>query len=144
MPEQHDIDVIRGLAAEVAEITRLPVHEEKKKLWRQLNAIRGQRPMVMIEQVCWNEMNVDDELTLRCHDDECRGYEMRLRKIIYQWNHFPVDMVVEPAINVGKAISGLGLGLSAKDQVAVGDPTNAVRGHKYKNQLQTEADIEKI
>ena len=31
--------------------------------------------MVMIDQVCWNEMNVDDELTLHCADAECRGYE---------------------------------------------------------------------
>ena len=44
-------------------------------LWRKLNGLKPERPMVMIDQVCWNEMNVDDELTLRCEDPECRGYE---------------------------------------------------------------------
>ena len=47
--------------------------------------------MVMIDQVCWNEMAVGDELTLRCTDAECRGYEQELRRLLFQWRHFPVD-----------------------------------------------------
>jgi len=45
--------------------------------------------MVMIDQVCWNEMNIGDELTLCCTDKECRAYEERLRRMLYQWQHFP-------------------------------------------------------
>jgi hypothetical protein len=59
-----DIAIIRELAARVAEIANLPVQEGKRVLWRQLNALKPARPMVMIDQVCWNEMNTDDELTL--------------------------------------------------------------------------------
>ena len=73
MLNQNDIAIIRNLAARVAEIAALPVQEEKRALWRQLNALNPARPMVMIDQVCWNEMNLDDELTLRCTDPECRG-----------------------------------------------------------------------
>jgi len=139
-----DVTIIRELAARVAEIAALPVQEETRALWRKLNARTPERPMVMADQVCWNEMNVNDELTLQCIDAECRGYEEHLRRTLYQWAHFRVDMVVEPFIRVPKAIRNSGFGIGVREQTAVTDPTNAVVGHKYENQFQTEDDLEKI
>lgn len=144
MPSSQDISIIRGLAAEVAEIAALPVQEEKRALWRRLNGLKPVRPMVMIDQVCWNEMERDGELTLQCEDPECRNYEVFLRRTLYQWRHFPVDMVVEPFIRVPKAIRGLGVGVAAKEEIAVLDPTNSVVGHKFINQFETEEDLQKI
>jgi hypothetical protein len=144
MLTRNDVTIIRKLAADVAEIAALPQQETKRDLWRRLNARKPARPMVMIDQVCWNEMNVNDELTLQCTDKECRDYEGRLRRILYQWRHFPVDMVVEPFIRVPKAIGNSGFGLRVEEETAVSDPTNSVVGHKYRNQFQTEADLEKI
>ena len=144
MPGRKDVAVVRDLAARVAEIAALPVQEEKRALWRKLNALKPTRPMVMIDQVCWNEMNIGDELTLRCSDAECRGYEERLRRTLYQWKHFPVDMVVEPFITVPKAIRNTGFGVAIEEQTAVTDPTNEVVGHKFVNQFRTEDDLEKI
>ena len=144
MPSKTNVDVLRELAKRYTEIAALPVQEEKRALWRKLNARKPDRPMVMIDQVCWNEMNIEDELTLRCKDDECRKYETRLRRTLFQWKRFPVDMVVEPFIRVPKAINNTGLGVRADDQVAVSDPTNSVVGHQYTNQFQTEEDLEKI
>jgi hypothetical protein len=87
----NDTAIVRGLAASVAEIAALPVQNEKRVLWRKLNALKPERPMVMIGQVCWNEMNINDELTLKCQDPECRRYEEQLRRTLFQWRHFPVD-----------------------------------------------------
>ncbi len=139
-----DVEIIRELAARTTEIAALPVQEEKRTLWRKLNALEPERPMVMIDQVCWNEMGIGDELTLQCTDAECREYEKRLRRTLYQWKHFPVDMVVEPFFRVPKAIRNSGLGIKVEEETAVGDPTNAVVGHMYENQFQTEDDLEKI
>lgn len=144
MPNNKDKAVIRELAARASEIAALPVQEEKRRLWRKLNALEPERPMVLIDQVCWNEMNIGDEMTLCCEDRECRGYEQRLRQMLYQWKHFPVDMVVEPFILVPKAVRNTGFGIGVKEEVAVSDPTSDVRGHKYENQFQTEEDLEKI
>lgn len=144
MPDASDVAVLRDLAARVADIAALPVQEEKRTLWRALNALRPIRPMVMIDQVCWNEMNLDDELTLRCSDPECRGYETDLRRKLFQWKHFPVDMVIEPFIPVRKAIGNSGFGIAVRQEVAVGDPTNAVVGHKFENQFETDADLDRI
>ena len=144
MPTQQDISIVRELARQKAEIAALPVQEEKRALWRKLNALKPDRPMVAIDQVCWNEMNVNDELTLRCTDPELRGYEDRLRRELFQWRHFPGDMVVDPYIHVSKAIHNTGFGVRVQERVAVTDPTSGVVGHKYTNQFETEEDLQKI
>ena len=144
MLSTNDKDIIRRLAAGVAETAALPVQEQKRSMWRRLNGRRPVRPMVMVDQVCWNEMNVAGELTLQCEDGECRAYEDHLRRILYQWRHFPVDMVVEPFIRVHKAVKNSGFGMAVKENIAVSDPTNSVVGHAFVNQFETDADLDKI
>ncbi len=144
MIEPADRKTIRELAARVAEIAALPVQEEKRRLWRRLNALQPERPMVMIDQVCWNEMHVGDELRLRCVDAECRQYEEYLRQVLFQWKHFPVDMVVEPFIRVPMAIENTGFGVEVNEENAVSDATNSVVGHYYNNQFRTMDDLEKV
>ena len=107
MLTMDDRDIIRGLAMQAAAIAALPVQEEKRKLWRKLNAL----------------------------NPECREYEHRLRRTLFQWKHFPVDMVVEPYIRVYKAIHNAWLGVGLQEQVAVSDAANSVVGHKYENQF---------
>ncbi len=51
MPDINDIQTIRGLAQQVADIATLPVQKEKRKLWRRLNRLESERPMVMIDQL---------------------------------------------------------------------------------------------
>ncbi len=144
MLQNHDKAIIRALATQVAEIAALPVQEEKRALWRRLNGLNPVRPMVTINQVCWNEMNVNDELTLTCEDEESRGYEWQLREVLYRWRHFPVDMVVESFIRVPMAINNTGFGVYGERHVSVLDPTNSVVGQSYVNQFETDADLDKI
>lgn len=144
MINKHDATVVRELAARVAEIAALPVMEDKRQLWRKLNSLKPERPMVMIDQVCWNEMHLGDALVLRCTDPECRAYEEQLRRILFQWQHFPVDMVVEPFIRVPKAIHGIGFGITVHEDTAVTDSTNDVIAHRYMNQFETDDDLDKI
>jgi len=139
-----DKAIIHDLAARVAEIAALPVQEQKREMWRALNGRKPVRPMVMIDQVCWNEMNVDHELDLECENEEARRYEWELKASLYQWKHFPVDMVVDPFIRVHKAVHGTGFGVGTKERRAVLDPTNDVVGHAYINQFETEKDLDKI
>ena len=142
MVNSRDREILRGLAARVAEIAALPVQEEKRQLWRALNAREPERPMVMIDQICWNEMG--EEVALHCEDPECRGYEGSLRRILYQWQHFPVDRVVEPFVPVAKAVRNTGFGVGVEQEIAVTDPTNSVVGHKFINQFVVADDLAKI
>jgi hypothetical protein len=144
MVSAADRTVLRELAVRTAEIAALPVQEERRSLWRRLNGLRPARPMVMIDQVCWNEMETDGELTLHCEDPELRPWEERLRRQLFQWNHFRVDMVVEPFFDVPMAVTNTGFGVTVEEDLAVTDPTNSVVGHRFHNQFREEADLEKL
>ena len=70
-----DKETLRYLASEIAEIAALPVQQETISLWKALNSLKPVRPMVMIDQVCWHEMDVDSELAVQCEDPFCRNIE---------------------------------------------------------------------
>ncbi len=139
-----DRSILRDLGKQVAEIAALPVQQKTIALWKALNGLKPRRPMVMIDQVCWHEMNVNDELTLRTQDQFCQKFEIDLRRTLYSWKHMRADMVVEPVVTVQKAIDGAWFGMSAKEERAVSDPGNDVVGHFYFDQLQTDDDLQKI
>jgi hypothetical protein len=139
-----DTGVIRDLAKQVAEIAAQPRQKEAVRAWKAMNGLKPIRPMVAIDQIPWHEMNVNDELTLRCEDKSARGIEETLRRIIYRHKHMPADMVVGPVFGVGRSIGGWDFGMRTHEDKAVSDPQNSVVGHFYHDQLQTEADLEKI
>jgi hypothetical protein len=141
---KKDRDVLRELARQVAEIAALPVQQKTISLWKALNAVKPVRPMVMIDQIPWHEMNVNGELALRTEDGFCREIETRLRRTLYSWKHMRADMVVEPVFEIGKVIRGWDYGVRMVEQRAVSDPKNDVVGHFYEDRLKTEADVEKI
>jgi hypothetical protein len=141
---EKDRNILRELAKQVAEIAALPIQQETISLWKALNGLKPVRPMVMIDQVCWNEMNVDDELTLHTKDEFSRAVESDLRRTLYAWNHMRADMVVEPVVSIPKAITGAGFGIEIEEERAITDSANDIVGHLYFDQLKTDNDLEKI
>ncbi len=136
--------ILRALASEVAEIAALPAQQETIALWHCLNGLRPKRPMVMIDELPWNEMDVDHELTLRTVDGFCRGLEATLRQTLYAWRHFPVDMVVEAVIDIPKVICTDGFGVAIEEATLSTTDDNVVLSHHYVDQFRAEDDIEKI
>jgi hypothetical protein len=141
---EKDRSILRALAARCSEIAALPVQEDKRRLWRKLNALAPERPMVAIDQVCWNEINIDDKLTLMCENEECRRYENALRRVLFQWEYFPADMVVEPFLRIYRAVNNTGFGMPLNEETISLDETNDVRSHKYINQITSLRDIERL
>ena len=137
-------ETLRALASEVAEIAALPDQQRTIGLWKALNGLKPERPMVMTDQIPWHEMEVDGELTPRCNDGFLQSIEVRLRRTLYQWRHMRADMVVEPIVDVPKAITGNDFGIQVEERRAVQDPTNSVVGHEYIDQLAEEGDERKI
>jgi hypothetical protein len=89
--------IVRELAKQVAEIAALPIQQQTADLWQRLNRLESARPMVMLQNGAWNEM-LDDNVA-ECSDDFCRQHELSLRRILYQWQHMPGDMVVEDTVH---------------------------------------------
>ena len=139
-----DRRILRDLARQVAEIAALPVQQETIGLWKALNGLRPVRPMVLIDQIPWHEMDVGGELKLLCRGELARDLETRLGRTLYLWNHMRADMVVEPVLDLGKVFRGEDWGIHVRQETAVTDPANDVLGHEYIDQLQTDADIEKF
>ena len=145
-----DKAILRTLAERAAEIAALPVHKEKRELWRRLNQLDSVRPMVSIYQVPWSEVLLTEEeaLGLRCENPFCRGVEGQLRRMIFQWDHFPGDMVVEPVFRKDPVLAGDGFGLGVQedtiDQRGGDAVESSVRSHSYIAQIKEMDDIEKI
>ena len=139
-----DRGVLRALAGGLAEIASLDVHAEKAAMWASVNKLQSRRPMVWMNEIPWHEMNVDDELTLKCTDPFCRTLEDDMRKTIYQWRHMPGDMIVSNCISCPLAIEDTGFGLDEDVEIAITDPESDVVSRKFHRQITEPEDIEKI
>ncbi len=139
-----DTDLLRELAEQKATIGALPIQKEKARLWTALNDLKSERPMVWINEICWNEMNVNDELTLRCEGSWAREQELNLRRELYQWNHLPGDMVVNPWIECPKAIHSTDFGIVENTDTIATEQTNEIVSRHFHVQIEDLADVEKI
>ncbi len=141
---EDDKNILRGLAEQKAVIGSLPIQREKARLWTALNDLKSERPMVWINEICWNEMNVDDELTLQCQGEWAREQEQILRRELYQWNHLPGDMVVNPWIECPLAIHSTDFGIKEATDTKETDHENDIVSRHFHVQIEALADLEKI
>jgi len=141
---KSDVEILRTLGRQVAEIAALPDQQRTITLWKKLNGLKPVRPMVAIDQIPWHEMNVNEELTVRCTDPEAKKVETDLRRRLYRWNHMRADYVVEATLGLAPVLTGIQIGPPVEEDRAVGDPQNSIVGHLFHDQIQSEADLEKI
>ena len=137
-----DKEILRALANEYMSYAALPVQKEKITLWKALNRGEMVRPMVTIDQLPWDELACE-ELVCRVTDPFWRGVENTLRKTMYKWKRFPVDMVLDPYIAVPKAVRRTGYGIEVRE-IMLGPEDSTCKSHKYINQLLEMEDISKI
>src|SRR5512136_2049556 len=139
-----DQDILRRLAGELAEIAALPAHREKARLWQKLNDLESERPMVWINEICWHEMNINDELTLRTEHPWAREQERTLRRILYQWNHLPADTVISDFLACPLAIHSSDFGIIEDVDIVRTDEANEIVSRHFNVQIRDFADLEKI
>jgi len=140
----RDKDILRRLAGELAAIVSLPVHREKAVLWQKLNDLESARPMVWINEVCWHEMNVGDELTLQCEHPWAREQEVELRRTLYQWRHLPGDMIISDFLACPLAIHSSDFGIMEQVDIVKTDEESDIVSRHYHIQISDFADLEKI
>jgi hypothetical protein len=133
-------DMLRRLAGQQAEISALPVQREKAEMWRKLNRLEKVRPMVWINEVCWEEMG--PEVVPQIQSDRLlRHVEEEIRQTLYQWKHFPADMIVDDFIPCPVALRDTGFGLVEEADWPEGVDKGA---RHFKSVINTDADIENI
>ncbi|MCP4403320.1 MAG: hypothetical protein GY801_39180, partial [bacterium] len=134
-------DILKTLAAEIAEIANSSVHVEKAELWAKLNDLKSERPMLWINEIPWHEMNVNDELTIQCRDPWAKQLEDQLRKTIYQWKHMPGDMIVNDFLECPLAIHSTDFGVVEDVDIAKTDESSEIVSRHFKVQINEPDDI---
>lgn len=115
---------------------------EKRELWRALNNLHMQKPMITIDQMPWHELNTDGSLSCTVENPLFRSIEWQLRSEIYKWEHLPADMVLNPYIILPRALANTGFGLSTRRLDH--DSTGMIQSHLFEDQLAEMEDAEKI
>jgi len=138
----NDLNILRPLAARYSEIGHLDIQKERMARYARSNDLEIVRPIVLIDEVPWGEIR-DDALVNVC-SPEVRWIEGAMRRALYQWDHFQVDMVVPPVFRVGKHVRSTGIGVRVQDQQIRGDTGAYIASHEYVDQLATEGDLAKL
>ena len=140
-----DKRVLRSLGERLAAIAALPAQEEAASNWRALNGLRPVKPMVYtwIDQVPWHEMAAE-ELHLQTTGEWSRYHELKMRRLLYEWEHFPGDMVIEPAVYAPVVAHNTAFGITEKVDIASTDAENSVVSRHFHLQIRDEDDLEKI
>jgi len=141
---RQDKEILRRLASELADIAALPVHAEKARLWQRLNDLESERPMVWINEICWHEMNVDDELTLRCEHPWAQDQERELRRTLYQWRHMPCDMIVDDFLACPLMFHSTDFGIMENVDIVKTSEEGDIVSRHFHVQINDVEDLEKI
>ena len=140
----NDIKILRALAREFIEAAREPRNEERRRLHTAVNDLKMIRPVVLIDEIPWEQMNIGDELTCRCEDPFFRGYEWHFRMSLFKYRRFPADMYLKPSVGVGKVVHSTGCGLGVREDTLKSEHKTHIISHSYHDQVPDEAALEKI
>ena len=99
---------------------------------------------MFINEICWEEMNVDDELTCLCTDEWAKRLEYQLRTELYQWRRLPGDMIVSDYLTSQKVYSSTDMGLDVRADLADSDGSVGVVSRHFRPQITSPEDIKKI
>jgi len=139
-----EVGVLRELAKAYAEIASHPANAERREQWRRLNDLEECRPLVWMNEICWNEMNVNDELTLRSTGEVARRIETQLRRTIYQWTHMQGDMVVDAVFFSPLILRNSGFGVTVEADVRETEEGREIASRHFHNQFMNDEDIGRI
>lgn len=101
---------VRELAKRVADIADLPIQAERIRLWKTLNALKPERPMVLLNpQNGWADLCPDQDL--RCPTEPYRGIENALRMKLFRHESIGDDYPITRDFPVAWQITKSDLGL---------------------------------
>jgi hypothetical protein len=89
-----DRDIVRSLAAQLAEAAHSDEMASRRKLWRDVHSLRlPERPPCIVHPGCWHELIPDSAYV--CSDPWLRGLEAQMRQWLYKLT-IGDDTVINP------------------------------------------------
>lgn len=105
--KNSDVDLLRNLAGQYAELCALPVQAERRDLWRRHNSLQPTCPLIYVRAFAWNEM---PQARCQCEDPFFRHFENQLRQRLF-WASLDDDSVFEPWITMQAVMKCHGWGV---------------------------------
>ena len=108
-----DREVLRRLAARVAELAAREIEKDKAALWTAHNDLQKVRPLIFCDpEGAWREILPQE--SLECTGEVARGWEWHLRREIFWGEQMRDDRVIQPYFDVGHVAAVTGWGLEEK------------------------------
>ncbi len=140
----NDVKILRSLARQYYAAARAPRNDERRQLHTACNDLRMIRPVVLIDEIPWPQMNFDGSLDCLCQDPVLRNVEWGFRRNLFQFRHFPCDMILRPYVGVPKITHSTGCGIQTQEAILKSEEKTNIVSHAYIDQLKDEADLEKL
>ena len=141
---KNDRKILRKLAGEYFIAAQDEKHTENMRLHRAVNDLNQIRPVVLIDEIPFHELDYDGSLALHCEDPILREAEEYMRQQLFKWKHFPADMFLTPYIPVQKIIQTTGIGVEVRENLLATDPKNNIVSHAYLDQIPDGNALEKL
>lgn len=142
---QSDREILRALGRQLAEAAAGQDRAAKAELWRRNNDLDPVRKMVWFTEIPWHELQpFADELHCRCTESWLKELEGHLRRTLYQWRHFPADMILDDAIPCAKVWSSTGIGVEPLDHTLSQHEGGGIQAHQWSPQFNGIEDVGKI
>lgn len=140
----QDEIILRKLAREYTIAAADERNWENRQLHTAVNDLKMIRPVVLISEIPFHELNFDGSLTLQCQDPVLRSAEEFLRKQLFQWKYFPADMILAPYFPVQKIMHSTGNGWTVSEEILATDSKNHIVSHEYHDLLADESALEQF
>ena len=138
---KEEREYLRGLAKKQAEYARLPVMEQRKRMWYDLNdGVTGVRPPVVIET--WTfDRDFMPASVLKCKSETGSKIEWQLLRNVRNHELIDDDKVMSDAFEIGWWIHVDALGVEI-DADYIADSQGVVTGYRYHHPIKDlEADF---
>lgn len=139
-----DKQIVRELAKAYMELATSEEQMRMNARFQAINDLKPVRPPVLMDEIPWYQMNIDDELTCRAEDPRARDVEYGLRIALYRRKHFKADTLFEPFFRVSMAYDSTGRGLDCSENILRTDDVNHIVSHNYHDVLEDEAALDKM
>ena len=140
-----DRQIVRDLAGRYYNIALSDKNAERVDLYKGVNDLKMIRPVVLINEIPWHEMNIDGELDLKCENGKMRELESFFRIELFKQKYFPCDNYLKPYYPVFKSGSFARMtGLEIDERQLQNPAGGNVASHEFHDVLKTEEDLEKL
>lgn len=129
---RQEVKLLRGLARKQMEYANLPVMEERKRRWYEHNALRGRRPMLVMETGTFRDSIVPEP---QCTSKAARRIESQLTANIVNHEMVDDDKVTPPYFSVNWSIDFRLFDLHVETERA-DDGTGRSLGHRWKHPVK--------